>query len=77
MRANFNSQYRAGEPVGPAMRDIEADAKRSRLRAAAGNWELEKAFEWALAADDERDRRRAMREVGMATEPFASEPEAA
>jgi len=59
------------------MQDLAADAKRSRLRIAVGNWELKVGFERALAADDERDRRRQLREdaalAGMAVSGTALE----
>ena len=69
---HFNGQYYAGEAVGPRMQDIAADVKRTWIRTAVGDWELEKGFSSALAADDERDRRAAMR---VASDPAPhSEP---
>ena len=73
---HFNGQYHAGDPVGPRMQDIATDVKRSRTREAVGKWELEKAFEAALAADDERDRRNLMRAAAIepTTAPTATAP---
>jgi hypothetical protein len=59
------------------MQDIATDVKRSRLRAAVGTWELDVAFERALAADDERDRRKGMGKSTAMVPPNGPEEEAA
>ncbi len=73
----YSGQYHAASPPVERMQDLTAAAKRSRLRVAVGSWELEVGFERALAADDERDRRRQMREdaalVGIAVSGAALE----
>jgi hypothetical protein len=74
---HFNGQYYANRPVGARMQDIATDVKRSRLRAAVGQWELDTAYERALTADDERDRRKAIREFIAVAAPTPSEQEAA
>jgi hypothetical protein len=61
MSVHFSGQYYASDPVGRRMQDIGTDLKRARLRAAVGKWELDVEYKRALAADDERDRRRAVR----------------
>ena len=59
----YTGQYHAGTTPGPRMQDIGADARRAGVRTAVGTWELEQGYEYALAADDERDHRRAIRNV--------------
>ena len=83
----YSGQYQASDPPATRIQDLAADAKRSLLRVAVGNWELETGFQRALAADDEADRRRTMREaqasgtqvlaVAVAESPDASAERAA
>jgi hypothetical protein len=77
MSTHFSGQYHASDPVGRRMQDIATDLKRARLRAAVGKWELDTQYERALAADDERDRRHAMRQAVALASPTVSEQEAA
>jgi hypothetical protein len=76
-RIHFSGQYYASDPVIGRMQDIATDLKRAGLRAAVGKWELDTEYKRALAADDELDRRRAMREAAVAAPPTNSEQEAA
>jgi hypothetical protein len=62
-RTRYSSQYHAATVPGAEMRDIGVEARRSRLRTSVGWWELDRGYEHALAAEDERDRRRAMRQA--------------
>jgi hypothetical protein len=71
-RIHFSGQYYASDPVIGRMQDIATDLKRAGLRAAVGKWELDTEYKRALSADDERDRRRTMREV-VAAPPLNSE----
>jgi hypothetical protein len=59
------------------VQDIAIDIKRSRLRTAVGSWELKTAYEQAVAADDERDRRNAIRTADLALSHITSEEECA
>ena len=59
---HYTGQYHAASPPAARMQDLTVAAKRSRLRVVVGHWELRVGFERALAADDERDRRRQLRE---------------
>jgi hypothetical protein len=67
-RTRYSSQYHAATVPGAEMRDIGAEVRRFRLRAAVGWWELDRGYEHALAADDERDRRRVMRQTAATAE---------